>query len=62
MAQVVGCHLLAEETKIQFQASQCGICGEQSGTKTGFSPSAPIFTVRTNSSMLHSHSPANDVL
>ena len=33
MAQVVGCHLLTEGRKAQSQASPCGICGEQSGTK-----------------------------
>jgi len=38
VAQVVSCYLSAD-TRVEFQASPCGICCEQSGTGRDFLPS-----------------------
>jgi hypothetical protein len=42
MTQAVSRRLLAMEARVRIQVSQCGICGGQSGTETGFSPSPSI--------------------
>jgi hypothetical protein len=39
MAQVISRRLLAAEDRFRSRFSPCGICGAQSGTGTGFSPS-----------------------
>jgi hypothetical protein len=39
MAQAVSRRSLTAEARIQFRFSQCGTCGGQSGTGTGFVPS-----------------------
>jgi hypothetical protein len=43
IAQAVTRRLLTAETRISAQVSPCGICGWQSGTGTGFSPSPSDF-------------------
>jgi hypothetical protein len=40
MAQVVSCRILTTETWVRDRASPCGICGGQSDTGAGFSPSS----------------------
>jgi hypothetical protein len=43
MAQPVSRQLTTVEAQVQSKASPCGICGGQSGTGTGFSPSTLVF-------------------
>jgi hypothetical protein len=43
MAQAVSHRILTVEARVQSQASQCGVCGGQSGSGTGFSPSTSEF-------------------
>jgi hypothetical protein len=43
MAQAVSCRPLTAEARVRFRVSSCGICGGQSGTETGFSPSTSVF-------------------
>jgi hypothetical protein len=43
MAQAVSRQPLTEETRVRSRVSPCGICGGQSGTGTGFSPSSSVF-------------------
>ena len=42
-AQAVSCRLLCAEAPFKIKARSCGICGEQSGNVTGFSPSTSTF-------------------
>jgi hypothetical protein len=49
MAQVVSSRLLTAEARVRARVNQCGICGGQSGTGTGFSPSSSVFPCRYNS-------------
>jgi hypothetical protein len=37
------------EARVLSQASPCGVCGEQSGTRTGFSPNTSFFPGRYHS-------------
>jgi hypothetical protein len=39
MAQAVSRRPLIAEARVRSRVSPCGVCGEQSGTGTGFSPS-----------------------
>jgi hypothetical protein len=43
MAQVVSRRPLTAEARFRARANPCGICGGQSGTGTGFSPSSSVF-------------------
>jgi hypothetical protein len=43
MAQAVSRWPLTAEARFRSRVSPCGICGRQSGTGTGFSPSTSIF-------------------
>jgi hypothetical protein len=43
MAQVVSRRPLTAEAWVRAQVNSCGICGGQSGTGTGFSPSSSFF-------------------
>jgi hypothetical protein len=45
MAQVVSRRPLTEEAQVHARVNPCGICGGQSGTGTGFSPSSSVFLV-----------------
>jgi hypothetical protein len=43
MAQVVSRRPLTAEARVRDRVIPCGICGGQSGTGTGFSPSSSVF-------------------
>jgi hypothetical protein len=43
MAQVVSRRPLTAEARVRTRVNPCGICGGQSGTGTGFSPSFSVF-------------------
>jgi hypothetical protein len=43
MAQVVSRRPLTAEARVRAPVNPCGICGEQSGTGAGFSPSSSVF-------------------
>jgi hypothetical protein len=42
MAQAVSRRPLSVEARVRSQVNPCGICGGQSGTETGFSPSTSV--------------------
>jgi hypothetical protein len=43
MAQVVSRRPLTAEARVRARVNPCGICGGQSDTETGFSPSSSVF-------------------
>jgi hypothetical protein len=43
MAQVVSRRPLTAEARVRSRLSPCGICGGQSGNRTGFSPNTLVF-------------------
>jgi hypothetical protein len=49
MDQAVGRRPLTAQARLRFRVSLCGICGGQSGTGTGFSPSTSVFPCKFNS-------------
>jgi hypothetical protein len=42
MAQVVSGRTLTADARVRARVNPCGICGGQSGTGTGFSPSSSV--------------------
>jgi hypothetical protein len=51
MAQVVSRRPLTAEARVRARVNQCGICGGQSGTGTGFSPSSSAFPCQYHSTV-----------
>jgi hypothetical protein len=49
MAPVVSRRPLTEEAWVRVLVNPCGICGGQSGTGTGFSPSSSAFPCQYHS-------------
>jgi hypothetical protein len=49
MAEVVSRRPLIAEVRIRCLVSPCGICGGQSGTATGFSPSTSVLPCKFHS-------------
>jgi hypothetical protein len=51
MAQVVSRRPLTAENWVRARVNPCGICGGQSGTGTGFSPSSSVFPFQYHSTV-----------
>jgi hypothetical protein len=49
MAQAVSRRRLTAEAWVRSRVDSCGICGGQSGTGTGFSPSTSVFPCQFHS-------------
>jgi hypothetical protein len=49
MAQAVSRRPLTAEARVRSRVGPCGICGGQSGTGTGFSPSTLVFPCQFHS-------------
>jgi hypothetical protein len=53
MGQVVSRRSLTAKARVRARVNPCGICGAQSGTGTGFSPSSSVFPVSTVALQTH---------
>jgi hypothetical protein len=51
MAQVVSRRPFTAEARVCARVNPCGICGEQSETGTGFSPSSLVFPCQYHSTV-----------
>jgi hypothetical protein len=51
MAQVVSRRPLTAEARVRARVNPCGICGGQSGTRAGFSPSSSVFSCQYHSTV-----------
>jgi hypothetical protein len=51
MAQVVSRRPLTAEARVRARVNPCGICGAQSGTGTGFSPSSSVLPCQYHSTV-----------
>jgi hypothetical protein len=61
MAQAVSCRTLTMKAQVCSWGSACGICGEWSGTGTGFSQSYSVFPCQYHSTMaFHTHISSGD--
>jgi hypothetical protein len=55
MARAVSRRPLTAKVGIRARVSPCGICGKQSGTGTGISPSSSGFASKYSTMALHAH-------
>jgi hypothetical protein len=51
MVQVVSRRPLTAEARVRSRVNPCGICGGQSGSGTGFSPSSSVFPCQYHSAV-----------
>jgi hypothetical protein len=51
MAQVVSSQPLTAEARVRARVNPCGLCGGQSGSGTGFSPSSSVFPCQCHSTV-----------
>jgi hypothetical protein len=55
MAQVVNRRHLTADGRVSAWVNSCGICGGQSGTGTGFSPSSSVLSIYHSTVTLQTH-------